>query len=65
MQTYQATQEFWHRGVRIKPGDRISLSEREARYAVLNGDLTAVESAIESADDAAGKPAADPRKRGR
>jgi hypothetical protein len=49
MQTYEATAEFWHRGTRIQPGDKLTLSEREARYPLLNGELKPVQTSVEAA----------------
>jgi hypothetical protein len=52
--TYEATAEFWHRGELITPGRALTLSEREARYHLLNGELKPVQTAIEA-----------PKKRGK
>jgi hypothetical protein len=49
MQTYKATQEFWHRGELIQSGRMLTLSEREARYHLLNGELKPVQTAVEAA----------------
>jgi hypothetical protein len=49
MLTYEATQEFWHRGELIQPGRTLMLSEREARYHLLNGELKPIQTAIETA----------------
>jgi hypothetical protein len=47
MQTYEAQQAFWHRGTKIEAGDTLTLSEREARYHLLNGELKPVQTAVE------------------
>jgi hypothetical protein len=47
--TYEATAEFWHRGELIQPGRTLTLSEREARYHLLNGELKPVQTAVEAA----------------
>jgi hypothetical protein len=49
MQTYEATQEFWHKGELIQPGRTLTLSEREARYHLLNGELKPVQTPVETA----------------
>jgi hypothetical protein len=59
MQTYEATQEFWHRGELIQPGRTLTLSEREARYHLLNGELKPIRIAVENS----AKPAPEPKKR--
>jgi hypothetical protein len=59
--TYEAIAEFWHRGVLVQPGRQLALSEREARYHLLNGELKPVQTAIEQAE----KAAAEPKKRGK
>jgi hypothetical protein len=49
MRSYEAQQEFWHRGTLIQPGHQLTLAEREARYYLLNGDLKPVQMAVEAA----------------
>jgi hypothetical protein len=49
MQIYEATLEFWHRGELIQPGRTLPLSEREARYHLLNGELKPAQTAVEAA----------------
>jgi hypothetical protein len=49
MRSYEAQQEFWHRGTLIQPGDQLTLTEREARYYLLNGDLKPVQMVVEAA----------------
>jgi hypothetical protein len=55
MQNYEAQQKFWHRGTLIQPGDQLALTEREARYYLLNGDLKPVQMAIEAGSKKRGK----------
>jgi hypothetical protein len=49
MQTYEAALEFWHRGELIQPGRTLTLSEREARYHLLNGELKPAQTVVEAA----------------